>query len=193
MFHFSEDRTISLFTPHVPLTNPTQSPAVWAIDEQHAPLYWFPRDCPRVAAWPRTPHEVMAFRDAFVTDADRVHVIELGWMDRMRAAVLYRYEFDAGEFAPWKDVSGQWICEHEVEPLSVMPVGDLLALHVDAEIELRLVPSLWPLYDLARSERWDFSMVRMANAVPRTEHPTNVGMGVDSEFASHRPGHDHHQ
>jgi hypothetical protein len=36
-------------------------------------------------------------------------------------------------------------------------------------IELRLVPSLWPLHDLAVSDRWDFSIVRMRNARPRED------------------------
>ena len=167
LFHFSEDPTITRFIPHVPRTNPSHVPAVWAIDEAHAPLYWFPRDCPRVAAWPRNPEEAVAFREAFATDARRVHAIEIGWLERLKAATVYRYELDAADFSPWNDASGQWICKHDVEPLSVTPVGDLLALHRDAGIELRVVPSLWPLHDLAHSDRWDFSTVRMANAEPR--------------------------
>ena len=50
LFHFSHDPSIERFTPHVPATNPSQSPSVWAIDAEHAPLYWFPRNCPRVTA-----------------------------------------------------------------------------------------------------------------------------------------------
>lgn len=51
-----------------------------------------------------------------------------------------------------------------VTPLAVEPVGDLLTAHVAAGIELRVVPSLWPLRDAAVDDRWDFSLVRMANA-----------------------------
>ena len=58
-----------------------------------------------------------------------------------------------------------------VEPLRVRPLGDLLAAHVGAGIELRAVPSLWPLHDLAVSDRWDFSVVRMAHA--RARSPTS--------------------
>jgi len=167
LFHFSEDPAITRFVPHVPRTNPSHAPAVWAIDAAHAPLYWFPRDCPRVTAWPRNAAEAIAFRSAFVTDARRVHAIELGWLDRMRTTRLYRYELDARQFSPWEGASGQWIADHEVEPIDVIPLDDLLQLHVDAGIELRAVPSLWPLHDLAVSERWDFSIVRIANAHPR--------------------------
>lgn len=166
LFHFSEDPSIKRFVPHVPRTNPRHAPAVWAIDEGHAPLYWFPRDCPRVTVWPRSAHEEIAFRIAFATRAARMHAIELGWLNRMRTTVLYQYAFDASAFTPWPDATGQWICSREVEPRSVTPVGDLLAAHAEAEIELRLVPSLWPLRDLAVSDQWDYSIVRMSNALP---------------------------
>ena len=51
LFHYSEDPGIVRFEPHVPRTNPDVPAAVWAIDEARAPLYWFPRDCPRVTVW----------------------------------------------------------------------------------------------------------------------------------------------
>jgi hypothetical protein len=172
LFHFSEDSSIGRFVPHVPRTNPEHAPAVWAIDEAHAPLYWFPRDCPRVTAWPRTDAEASAFREAFATDARRIHAIELAWLDRMRSTRLFCYAFDEADFRPWELASGQWICEHEVDPVTVTPVGDLLDAHVRADIELRLLPSLWPLHDVVVGDaheplRWDFSIVRIANAQSR--------------------------
>jgi hypothetical protein len=167
LYHFSEDPSITRFVPHVPLTNPTHAPAVWAIDERHAPLYWFPRGCPRVTAWPRDADERAGFREAFCTTADRVHAIELGWLYAMRTTTLYRYHLDASSFRPWSDASGQWICESIVEPINMDSFGDLLARHADAAIDLRLVPSLWPMRDLAASDRWDYSIVRMSNARPR--------------------------
>jgi hypothetical protein len=167
LFHFSEDPTIERFVPHVPPTNPDHSPAVWAIDAEHAPLYWFPRDCPRVTAWPRTSAERPAFEAAFVTTARRIHAIELGWLEPMREVAMFRYSLPSRAFEPWPVANGQWISHDTVEPLAVEPVGDLLAAHAAAFIELRLVPSLWPLHDLAVSEGWDFSIVRMRNARPR--------------------------
>ncbi len=59
------------------------------------------------------------------------------------------------------------LADHAVVPVAIQPVGDLLAAHAAAAIELRVVPSLWPLHDLAVSDRWDFSIVRMGNAQPR--------------------------
>lgn len=85
----------------------------------------------------------------------------------MSTTIVYRYELDTADFAPWNDASGQWICMHDVEPLTVSPIGDLLALHRDARIELRVVDSLWSLRDLAHRGPWDFSTVRMGNARAR--------------------------
>jgi hypothetical protein len=113
---------------------------VWAIDEEHAPLYWFPRDCPRVTVWSRGPGEVAEFQTQFTTTALRVHAIESGWLGRMRETTIYRYVFAADHFVPWEDASGQWISDSDVVPVSVAPLGDLLMAHADASIELRAVP-----------------------------------------------------
>lgn len=171
VYHFSEDPRITVFRPHVPATNPAHAPAVWAIDAAHAPLYWFPRDCPRVTAWSRNDDERRRFERAFTTVASRVHAIESAWLAPMRTTRLYRYELPAAKFSPWTNASGQWIAEHDVEPSAVVPVGDLLDAHAAAGIDLRIVSSLWPIHDLAVSDDWDFSIVRMANAQPRPPSP----------------------
>jgi hypothetical protein len=41
LFHFSQDSTIELFVPHVARTSTETEPFVWAVDELHAPSYWF--------------------------------------------------------------------------------------------------------------------------------------------------------
>lgn len=169
LYHFSENPLIERFVPHVPRTNPDHPPAVWAIDEAHAPLYWFPRDCPRVAVWP-LPGTTDAFAAAFDTQAHRLHVIEAGWLARMHTTTVYRYTLDATPFRRWPPADGQFISDGEVVPRAVEPIGDLVVAHRSAGIELRVVPSLWPLRDLAVEPRtvpsWDFSVVRMSNAAP---------------------------
>ncbi len=165
LHHFSEDPTIRRFVPHVPASNPTQAPAVWAIDTEHAPVYWFPRDCPRVTVWPRDESERPAFEERFGTTAPRLHAVEAAWLERMRTVDLYRYDLPATTCRRWEEASGQWISRVEVVPSGVEPVGDLLALHEQAGIELRVVESLRPLRELAVSDDWDFSIVRMRNAV----------------------------
>jgi hypothetical protein len=167
LYHFSEEQAITRFEPRVSLANPTQPPAVWAIDAEHAPLYWFPRECPRVSVWSRNDGERRAFRHRFQTTADRLHAIELGWLDRMRTTTLYRYDLPPASFRPWGDVSGQYIADATVEPLAVTVFDDLLSGHVEANIELRLVPSLWPLIDEVTEDEFDFSIVRKHNAAHR--------------------------
>src|SRR5262245_55758258 len=131
LHHFSEDPTITRFDPHVPATNPTHRAGVWAIDGEHAPLYWFPRDCPRVTAWPRTTAEEARFRAAWTTTADRVHAIEHGWFDRMRTTTLFRYDLPADVFAPLPQPAGQWFADVAIEPVAVVRLPDLVSLHAD--------------------------------------------------------------
>jgi hypothetical protein len=168
VLHFSEEPAIERFVPHVPRSRPEVEPLVWAIDEQHAPLYWFPRDCPRVTFWPG-PDTAAATVERFFahTEARRVHAIESGWLERVRACELYVYRLDAGAFERRDDADGHWISREVVEPLGVEPVGDLLARHADAGIELRVTPSLWPLHDAVPASDLRFSIVRMRNAAPR--------------------------
>ena len=96
LYHFSEDPAIERFVPHVPPTNPTEAPAVWAIDAEHAPLYWFPRDCPRVTAWPRDDRERMAFRSAFITTAvSRIASSQADSMAWTRSAIVVNADRNA--------------------------------------------------------------------------------------------------
>jgi hypothetical protein len=87
VYHFSEDSNIKLFTPHVPQSRNDVKPLVWAIDEAHAPLYWFPRDCPRLTFWagPETPSETIQ-RFFAQTSAKRIHAIECSWLEPMRTS-----------------------------------------------------------------------------------------------------------
>ena len=93
--------------------------------------------------------------------------MEAAWLDRMRTTTLYRYDFDASAFERWPEASGQWVAREPVVPVGRATLTDLLGLHAEAGIELRVVPSLWPVYDVAVSALWDFSIVRMRNAAPR--------------------------
>src|SRR5437899_3301736 len=92
LFHFSEEPTIQRFEPHVPQTQPEASPLVWAIDETHAPNYFFPRDCPRVCFWDG-PRTTRADRERFLgpSNAATVIAVEFAWLERTRAARIYVY------------------------------------------------------------------------------------------------------
>ena len=89
LWHFSEDPGLGGFRPHTPATNPTEPPLVWAVDTRHAPTFWFPRDCPRGCIWPVST-TTAADRERFFGQSatTRVHVVETGWLDRIRACRL---------------------------------------------------------------------------------------------------------
>ncbi|HEY3260768.1 MAG TPA: hypothetical protein VGJ95_10970 [Pseudonocardiaceae bacterium] len=165
-YHFSHDPGMTEFVPHVAATSAEPHPCVWAIDAEHAPAYWFPRDCPRVTFWPVAHPSAEAV--LLLAGARRVHAVEWAWLARIRDAVLYRYEFDAAEFRRYEEAAGYLVAARPVRPLAVHPVGDLFAAHAAAGIELRLVPNLWPLADLVRRSGLAFSMIRMRCAVART-------------------------
>ena len=45
------------------------------------------------------------------TTAPRVHAIEAGWLDRMRACQLFVYRFAVDGFEPWPDADGYWVAD----------------------------------------------------------------------------------
>lgn len=168
LVHFSEDPNIALFRPHVAPTSEEREPLVWAIDEEHAPSYWFPRDCPRACCW-AGPQPISPAGAALVGlgGGRRMHAIEAGWLERVRACRLYAYQFDPAGFRLSNGDAGYWVAQTEVEPISITAVGDLLARHAEARIELRIVANLWPLIGEVVASGLEFSIIRKANALPR--------------------------
>ncbi len=168
VLHFSEDPGIRRFRPHVAATAQQPQAYVWAVDVQHAPSYWFPRQCPRAMAW-STPRSSDADRLTIIGPGggERVHAIEYGWLDRVRTARLFVYRFAADEFSPFGEGHAQ-VATHEVAPLGpAEPVGDLLALHEQAGIQLRVLGNLWPFWDAVTTTTLGFSGIRLRNARPR--------------------------
>jgi hypothetical protein len=96
-----------------------------------------------------------------------MHAIEAGWLERVRTCRLYAYEFDPSGFSLRNREAGYWVAQTEVEPISITAVGDLLARHVEARIEFRVVANLWPLIDAVVESGLEFSLIRKANALPR--------------------------
>jgi hypothetical protein len=174
VLHFSEDPTITRFVPHVAATAQQPEPYVWAVDERHAPSYWFPRDCPRGMAWV-APTTTAADRERLLGPGggERVHAVEYGWLEAIRTTRLYAYRFDAGAFGPFPAGSARphaWVATEPVEPLGpAEPVGDLLDLHAEAGIQLRVLPNLWEFWDGVVASTLGFSGIRMANSRPRPD------------------------
>jgi hypothetical protein len=166
VLHFSEDPGITMFVPHVAATARQCDAYVWAVDDGRSPDYWFPRDCPRVMAW--VALHTTAVDRALLGQATRVHVIEYRWLPAMRATVLYGYRLPADSFAPFGAESHAQVSTQPVRPIAPPElVGDLLAVHHRAGIELRLAANLWRCVDAWMETSLGCSAIRMANASPR--------------------------
>jgi hypothetical protein len=138
---------------------------VWAIDERYSWLYWFPRDCPRACFWAvetTTDEDVDLWLDGDRTR--RVAAIENDWLARVRSAALYGYRMPSEPFDVVED-DRFYIAASTVDALERVDVGDLLARHADAGIELRIAPTLYPLWDRVIETTLDFSGIRLRNAV----------------------------
>ncbi len=179
LHHFSEDPGISLFVPRTPEHRPEVEPLVWAVDAERAWTYLFPRDCPRVLLWPTEN----------TTDADlqrwfgghtaaRVACIEWAWLGRMHSTPLYRYEMDPANFVPVEGDAWMWVSRQQERPTTVHHIGDLVDALRHEGVELRIMPSLAPLFGAWESSI-HFSGIRLRNAVgwpeiARSPRPTTA-------------------
>ena len=131
-------------------------------------MFWFPRDCPRGCVWPAS-RTTAADRERFFgqSGAARVHVIEGGWLERVRSCRLYAYRLPADAFAP-HEVGGYWVTGQPVEAVEQVTVDDLLGRHAAADIELGIVPSVWPFWRRVTASTVAYSGSRLRNAA---DHP----------------------
>jgi hypothetical protein len=157
LWHFSEDPSLGRFVP--------REGKVWAIDEEHSWLYWFPRDCPRACFWAvgsTTDDDVARWLDG---DRERrVAVIETSWLERLRAVRLFAYRLPAEPFDVVQD-HRFYIASTPVDAIERVELGDLLARHAEAGNELRISPSLYPLWESVIETTLEFSGIRLRNAV----------------------------
>ena len=157
LWHFSEDPDLGRFMP--------RDGKVWAIDAPHQWLYWFPRDCPRGCFWAvdsTTDEDVDTWLDGDRTR--RVAVIETAWLERLRSVELYVYHMPPEPFDVVED-DRFYIASTPVEAIERVELGDLLARHAAAGIELRISPSLYPLWDRVIETSLEYSGIRLRNAV----------------------------
>jgi hypothetical protein len=172
LWHFSEDPSLGRFRPRAPATNGKASQLVWAVDTRHAPMFWFPRDCPRGCIWPVSA-TTREDRERFFgqSAATRIHVMEAGWLRRLRECRLYAYRLPSGPFRP-HEVGGCWVADDPVDAIDQVVIDDLAGSHASAGIELRITPSIWPFWRRVTSSTVEFSGSRLRNSAP---HPDRFG------------------
>lgn len=168
LYHFSEEPGIEVFEPRVAPSSTLREAAVWAIDEWHQVMYFFPRDCPRACFWPGE-HTTAADRERFFgnSDARMIIAVEAAWLDRIRDTTLYRYTMPPETFSPpvAGDSSGHFISREVVTPLAIEPIHDLLGALAGEGVELRITQTLIGLWKNVIQSTLDFSGTRLRNAV----------------------------
>jgi hypothetical protein len=108
LWHFSYDPTLDVFRPRASANGPSE-PLVWTVGTRHAPMFWFPRDCPRGCIW-AGPGTSAEDRERFFGQgaAKRVHVIETAWLESMRTCQLFAHRLSTEPFRPY-EVGGYWV------------------------------------------------------------------------------------
>jgi hypothetical protein len=172
LYHFSENPNLEVFVPRPPLAHPEAPARVWAIDDWHAPLYYFPSDCPRAAFWPLPVSDPKEVADLFPDpDTRMVIAIEQAWLERLLTTPIYRYTFPIETFIDCQD-HGVFVSRETVAPIEKNLVKPPEWLTRD-NVELRLCPNLVPLSERLLSSTLHFSLIRMRNAVGWTR-PSGV-------------------
>jgi uncharacterized protein DUF6886 len=155
LWHVSEEPAIRRFEP--------REGKVWAIGTRFLPLYWFPRDCPRATFWAESKtaqEDVERFLGG--DGSRRVHVVESDWLEPMRTTPVIAYRMPEQPFIENDDRF--WISPEPVEPLELVELGDLVARHDEAGIELRTEPDLLRFWDEVIASSLGYSGIRLRNA-----------------------------
>lgn len=164
LWHVSDEGGIARFEPRVSTATPDDR-LVWAIDTRHLPMYWFPRECPRGTFWAgeRTTDADVEYFLSGRRDL-RVHAVDIDWQPRLREASVVAYRMPEDSFEPDPVVTGYWRSPEGVTPLESVIIGDLVARHEEAGIELRVVLDLWTVWDRIVASTLEFSGIRLRNA-----------------------------
>jgi uncharacterized protein DUF6886 len=164
LFHVSEDSGIERFEPR-PLGG-DGLPVVWAIDADRLRNYLLPRDCPRVTYYAGRETS-RADVDRFLGSSAAVIAVERDWFERLRSCRLYCYHLPPATFECVDECAGYFVSRVPVLPACVEVFDDPIAELLRRDVELRVVPTLWPLRDAVVASSLQFSIIRIRNALPR--------------------------
>jgi hypothetical protein len=168
-FHVSENSGIERFEPRdVEGSDGASERLVWAIDADRLRNYLVPRDCPRVTYYA----DADTSRDdveRFLGSSTAVVAIEHAWWERVRSARLYCYRLPPDTFEPRDPCAGYYVSRTPVAPIDVRVIDDCLGELIARGVEVRLLPNLWRLHDVVVASTLQFSIIRMRNALSRSE------------------------
>lgn len=172
LYHVSENGEIEAFEPRPPpsIVNGHTDPCVWAIDQKHLVNYLLPRDCPRVTCYAKADTTVDDQIKTLGKETDRhLIAIESRWLQRCQETSIWIYQFSADHFTPLDEGAGYYISDQTVIPRSKKHITDCILELQKHPVELRMLPNLWTLRDTVVESTFQFSCIRMRNAIPRTQ------------------------
>lgn len=164
LFHISEESGIERF--EVRASEYGTGPVVWAIDGARLRNYLVPRECPRVTYY-AGPKTTAADIERFLGTSPAVIAVENAWLDHLRSCRLYCYHLPPETFECFDECAGYFVSRVPVVPVFVEVFDDPIAELLRRGVELRFVPTLWPLRDAVVASSLEFSLIRMRNALPR--------------------------
>lgn len=167
LYHASEDGGIQCFEPRPPKEAEWVSlgNVVWGIDHERLPNYLLPRECPRICFAPgpdSCPEDIERLMGPVVPS--RIIAIEASWLDRALRTPLYLYELPADSFRPVDANAGYHVSSEAVTPHTVRLIDSPLEERRRRSVEVRVLPSLWPLRDAVVRSSLQFSCIRLRNA-----------------------------
>ena len=165
LFHISEESGIERFEPRA--SEYASGSVVWAVDAARLRNYLVPRECPRVTYYAGR-ETTSADVERFLGSSSAVVAVEGCWLERLRSCRLYCYHLPPETFECIDECAGYFVSRVPVVPMRVEVINDSVAELLERGVELRFVPSLWPLRDAVVASSLQFSLIRMHNALPRT-------------------------
>jgi hypothetical protein len=166
LYHISETPDIKEFIPRSS-SRKKDKVLVWAISEDKLPNYLLPRDCPRVAFFPKQDSAPADIRRLIGrSNVMAVIAIEKKWIPIIKKTVIYKYEFNLKDFVLEDKCAGYYVSEKPQKPISVTIINNILDELFKYNIELKVLPSLWKIREEVIKSSLDFSIIRMQNATP---------------------------
>jgi len=170
LFHVSEEKDIKMFEPRIPYRKDLDQNKglVWAISDERLMNFLTPRNCPRVV-YHKIGDSTLEDIEKYIgkRDLNAVMAIEQKWFKKMLNSKLYIYEFGIKNFELQDENAGYYVSSKIEIPINVIEIDDLFHELFKRNVEVRLVPSLWYLFDEIKESSLGYSMCRMGFAQER--------------------------
>lgn len=85
----------------------------------------------------------------------------------MNNTTLYLYEFDPQDFVLQDNIAGYYVAKTTQYPKGKYILTDLFGELLKRNVEIRIVDNLWNIADAIKTSTLNWSLCRMANALPR--------------------------